>query len=95
MLDFCRDMHRILSVSLVLLFIARGISPVVPKIESLKRADEIDVTSETSDPVVTQPQVLEICQCLKIIRDGLDSESPSHEMKRRTTYHPSTVHKMD
>lgn len=55
------------------------VSPVVPKIESLERADEIYITPEPTDPVVTQPQVLEVCQRLEVIRDSLDSEPPSQK----------------
>lgn len=48
------------------------------KVESLERADEVDVASETTDPVVPQPKVLELRQRFEIIRDGLDS-GPIHK----------------
>lgn len=53
--------------------------PIVPQIESLKRADEIDVASKAADPVVPQAQMLELCQRFQIIRDDLDSEPLSQK----------------
>lgn len=49
-------MHHIrVSIWLHCSRLGKGVSPVVPKIESLKRADEVDVASEATDPVVTKP----------------------------------------
>lgn len=79
------------SFSLFSSFMAgKEVSPVMTKIESLKRADEIDVSSEAADTVVTQPQVLEVCQRLEIIGDGLDSEPRQRKTEMRTVYAPET-----
>lgn len=55
-----------------------GASPVVPEVEGFKRTDEVDVASEATDPVVAQPQMLELFQRFQVIRNRLDSEPASH-----------------
>lgn len=64
----------------------RAVSPIVPEIEGFERTYEVDVAPEAIDPVVSQPQMLQLGQRFQVVRNCLDSEPLSHNNANNMDY---------